>query len=154
MGDVKKKGPPQRKPGNRTRFSDGNIAKALDKCLGNIARAAEVVGCSRRTIEVRMRENEDLRELVRGHLEDTKDYAEAKIKEKMLNGDTTMLIFFAKTKMKDRGYIERVEQDVVFQGQMTTQQQAPTLDLTKLSQEELLALDKLLSKAGQPSLLS
>lgn len=35
-----------------------------------------------------------------------KDNAESKMITKMMAGDNTLLIFFAKTQMKDRGYIE------------------------------------------------
>lgn len=38
-----------------------------------------------------------------------KDFAESLILKKMKEGDTTMIIFYAKTQMKDRGYTERRE---------------------------------------------
>lgn len=152
MGALKKD---KKKPTGRTRtFTEANMALALERNNGVIIRAAEELGCSRRTIEVRMKESEPLRELVKSKLEETKDFAEEAIKDKMLKGDTTMLIFFAKTKMKDRGYIERVEHDMAFQGTMKHLQETPSIDLSNLSEEELIAFDKLLTKAGQPPLLS
>lgn len=38
-----------------------------------------------------------------------KDFVESKILKKIKEEDTTVMIFYAKTKMKDRGYIERTE---------------------------------------------
>ena len=66
-----------------------------------------------------------------------KDMAEASILKQIKEGNTTMTIFYAKTKMRDRGYGEK--QDV----NLHTGEE---LDFSKLSDEELLKYNELLSK--------
>ena len=43
--------------------------------------------------------------------EELYDMVESKIYEQIKEGNTTMIIFFAKTRMKQRGYIETVQKD-------------------------------------------
>lgn len=66
-----------------------------------------------------------------------KDMAEASILKQIKDGNTTMTIFYAKTKMRDRGYGEK--QDV----NLHTDEE---LDFSKLTDEELLQYNELLSK--------
>ena len=66
-----------------------------------------------------------------------KDAAEALILKKMKDGDTSMLIFYAKTQMKDRGYVERKEL-VGKDGQDLIKKEE--IDLSKLSPDQRAAL--------------
>ena len=49
-------------------------------------------------------------------VESLKDQIENKLVSKVLEGDNACLIFYCKTKMKDRGYIEKTEQEVEHKG--------------------------------------
>lgn len=62
-----------------------------------------------------------------------KDFCEALILKKMKEGDTTMIIFYAKTQMKDRGYTERKEITGKDGEELLKQQD---FDLSKYSSEE------------------
>lgn len=66
-----------------------------------------------------------------------KDMAEASILKQIKEGNTTMTIFYAKTKMRDRGYGEK--QDI----NLHTPEE---LDFSKLTDEELLQYNELLNK--------
>lgn len=66
-----------------------------------------------------------------------KDFAEASILKQIKEGNTTMTIFYAKTKMRDRGYGEK--QDISLHA-------VEELDFSKLSDDELLLYNELLSK--------
>lgn len=61
-----------------------------------------------------------------------KDSVEAKIYKKIDEGDTTMIIFYAKTKMKDRGYVER--QEVTGRDGRTLLE--PSVDFDALTEEQ------------------
>ena len=84
---------------------------AFEKTFGNISQACRAIGVSRRTyydwIEKDKKfktnlENTDVSE----HL---KDFIESALIKKINSGDTASIIFAAKTKLKDRGYIEKVQ---------------------------------------------
>lgn len=66
-----------------------------------------------------------------------KDMAEASLLKQIKEGNTTMIIFYAKTKMRDRGYGEK--QDI----NLHTPEE---LDFSKLTDEELLQYNELLNK--------
>lgn len=87
-------------------------AKAL-----NISSACTAAGISRMTY-YKWRKQQSFDEECR-ELEDSfKDWVESQITKKMSEGDNTMLIFYSKCKMKDRGYVER--QEVEHSGEMNT----------------------------------
>jgi hypothetical protein len=69
-----------------------------------------------------------------------KDSVEAKIYKKIDEGDTTMLIFYAKTKMKDRGYVERQEFTGKDGKDLMAQQEVDLSTLTDEQREALLSI--------------
>lgn len=81
----------------------------LRECLGMITHACKKYGCSRQTYWFRYNEDPVFREMVDDVSESMKDFGEAALMKKIKNGDTASIIFFAKTKLKDRGYTERHE---------------------------------------------
>lgn len=88
------------------------IIKAIHKAHGLITTAANDAGVSPKTIYRYAEEFPSVQEAIDNAREELYDTAESKIYEKIKDGDTTMLIFFAKTRMKDRGYVERQEIDI------------------------------------------
>lgn len=68
-----------------------------------------------------------------------KDSVEAKIYKKIEEGDTTMLIFYAKTKMKDRGYVERNEVTGA-EGKPLVEQSVDISTLTEEQRKVLLSI--------------
>ncbi len=83
--------------------------EAFAKSLALISSTCRKVGISRPTFynwynsdELFAEQIDDIRELC-------KDSVENEIFKKIKDGDTAMIIFYAKTRMKDRGYVERQE---------------------------------------------
>lgn len=63
------------------------------------------------------------------------DFVESKLMEQIESGNTTAIIFFCKTKMKHRGYVERQETEI--SGSISNK-----VDLSKVSQETLDDLER------------
>jgi len=68
-----------------------------------------------------------------------KDMIEAEIIHKCQEGDPRMLIFYAKTKMKERGYVERAEITGA-EGDSLRPESHLELDLSMLTDEQLRLL--------------
>ena len=119
-----------------------DLLQALSNTSGIVSSACKAANVSRMTYYRWYNEDPDFREKADDIKELQKDFAESLILKKMKEGDTTMIIFYAKTQMKDRGYTERKEitgkdgEDLI---------KGKEIDITKLSDEER----KLLLRLGQ-----
>lgn len=121
-------------------FIDERIARekaellaALQANSGIIASACRACNLSRNTYYRFYEEDPKFREQADDVKELQKDFAESLILKKMKEGDTTMIIFYAKTQMKDRGYSERVEVTGKDGSDLISRQK---VDITKLSDEQ------------------
>ena len=86
---------------------------ALDARLLNVTKACEAAGISR-TLAYKWKEKD---EEFRKQWEDVEESFKAKLETVMFTKaiteqDNTMLIWLSKTKMRDRGYVEKIEQDI------------------------------------------
>ena len=119
-----------------------DILQALANTSGIVSSACKAANVSRMTYYRWYNEDPDFREKADDIKELQKDFAESLILKKMKEGDTTMIIFYAKTQMKDRGYTERKEitgkdgEDLI---------KGKEIDIDKLSDDER----KLLLRLGQ-----
>ena len=116
------------------------MLEELNKTSGIVSSACKAAGISRMTFYRWYNEDPDFKEKVDDVKELQKDFCEALILKKMKDGDTTMLIFYAKTQMKDRTYIERREL-VGKDGESLVPKQKCDLDqLTEEQREVLLSI--------------
>lgn len=107
--------------------------EAFQKSLALVASTCRKVGISTVTFYNWYNEDSNFAEKIDEIRELAKDAVESKIYKKIDEGDTTMLIFYAKTKMKDRGYVERQEVTGA-DGKNLIEQQA--IDLSTLTEEQ------------------
>lgn len=114
-----------------------DLLAALAANSGIVASACRVANVSRMTYYRYYNEDPDFKEKADDVKELQKDFAESLILKKMKEGDTTMIIFYAKTQMKDRGYVERKEL-VGKDGEDLVRKQE--VDLSKLTEEQRAAL--------------
>lgn len=92
--------------------------------MGNVSDACDQVGISRKTYYDYLKTDPEFKEAIDAVDAKTCDWVESKMRE-LISGVKTLtaggevyqhppcktsIIFFAKTKMKDRGYVERTEQ--------------------------------------------
>lgn len=82
--------------------------EALDANLGIITQAAKATRISRRSY-YNWLDIPEFKRRVDEINQSTVDFVESKLLQNINNADTTAIIFYLKTKAKDRGYVERVE---------------------------------------------
>lgn len=114
------------------------LLEKLNENSGIIASSCRAAGVSRFTFYKYYHEDTEFAEKVDDVMELQKDFVEATILKKIREGDTTMTIFYAKTKMKDRGYVER--QEVTGADGKPLAQPSPVVDLSGLTDEQRSAL--------------
>lgn len=82
---------------------------ALYNSLGNVSAAVNKTGIGRSTHYKWMKENPNYKEAVDNLEEVTHDFVENQLFKKIKQGDKTCIIFYLKTKAKERGYTEKQE---------------------------------------------
>jgi hypothetical protein len=85
------------------------MLQTLEKALGVVTTACNVVGISRRSHYHWMETDPEYRRLVKAIDDVVIDFAESHLHKRIKDGDTIATIFFLKTKGKKRGYVERTE---------------------------------------------
>lgn len=109
------------------------VLEALAKNSGIVASTCRACNISRFTFYKWYHDDSEFAEKVDDVKELQKDFAESLILKKMKEGDTTMIIFYAKTQMKDRGYTERQELTGKDGADLLAGQQ---VDISKLTDEQ------------------
>lgn len=91
-------------------YTAAQAIEAIQGSDGNITVIASKIGCTRQTVYNLMDRFATVKEAFQDEREAFKDTVESIIVKKIREDeDNTMIIFYAKTQMKDRGYIERSE---------------------------------------------
>ena len=85
------------------------VLQALEKLDGHISQACKGAGISRSIFYLWKDQDKEFADAVEEIVEASIDLVEGKLMEKIKDGDTTCIIFFLKTRGKDRGYVERQE---------------------------------------------
>lgn len=98
---------------NKTKHNKKALISAMEKSLGVVTTACKNVGLSRKTFYEYYNTDKDFK----GSIDDIEnialDFAESKL-HGLINADNVpSTIFYLKTKGKDRGYVERVENENV-----------------------------------------
>ena len=130
----------------RERYTAEQVAEAVKKSYGIINGAAVALGCSRQTVENYIKKYKVVKDAYSEANEITLDFVETEFLKKIKSGDTTAMIFYLKTKGRQRGYIERHEHTGKDGGPIKTESTI-NHDLSKLSVDELLQLRSIVAKA-------
>lgn len=94
------------------------LIKAMEANLGNVSHSCKAVGVTRKTYYQYMKEP-DFKEAIDAINANTGDWVESQL-FKLISGFgddapcKTSIIFYLKTRCKDRGYVERQEQELLF----------------------------------------
>lgn len=93
--------------------------------LCNVSKCCEVCGISRQTYYKWVNKDDKFKKAIEDEREAFYDDLETVMFSKAIEEkDTGMLIWISKTKMKDRGYVEKMEQDVTVNPFLELMQQA------------------------------
>lgn len=111
------------------------MLEALEKSLGVVTTAANIVGITRKTHYDWMQKDPKYAQSVADIENVTLDFAESQLHKQVKDGNTSATIFLLKTKGKKRGYIER--QEITHQG---------GIPITKISNEAIEQIDEILDK--------
>jgi len=90
----------------KTRLKKKNVLSAIGDTLGHIGNACKQADISQRTHELWMHKDPEYKRAFRDNAEYMKDEFEYLLKKQAYSSDTKAIIFFLKTKGKDRGYLE------------------------------------------------
>ena len=85
------------------------MLKALQNSLGNVTLASKASGITRAMHYRWMKDDPDYAAAVNDVLDEQGDFVENKLLQAIKDGDTTAIIFYCKTRLKHRGYSEKME---------------------------------------------
>lgn len=88
------------------------MIEAMRKHMGVVALACKACDIARETHYDWLKTDAAYKESVETIKEETLDFAESKLLQKINSGDTVSILFYLKTQGKKRGYIEKQEVDV------------------------------------------
>ena len=95
-----------------TKFSRDKIMEAVRNSGGNKLLISRRLGCARNSVDHYLDRYPDCRAAFEEELESAGDMCEAQLMNKIKDGNLTAIIFYAKTKLRNRGYIERQEREI------------------------------------------
>jgi hypothetical protein len=93
----------------KQKFTADEVSEAIVNAKGILATAAQSLGCSRGTVSNYIERYSTVKAAFEEANETNIDNVESKLMAAIDGGDTTAIIFFLKTKAKQRGYVERQE---------------------------------------------
>ena len=93
------------------RFTPEEVANSLTAAGGNVSKAAHYLNCHRTTVYNYITRHEEVRAAGDEERERRKDVVEENLFQLAEGGDITACIFWAKTQMRNRGFIERDKMD-------------------------------------------
>jgi|TARA_R110000744_G_scaffold5556_1_gene19779 hypothetical protein len=97
---------------DRTLKSKLAMLEALEKTLGVVTTAANIVGIDRTTHYIWLEHDEDYKRAVNDIENVAIDFAESHLHKQIKKGNTPATVFYLKTKGKKRGYVEKSELDI------------------------------------------
>lgn len=96
----------------KRKVSNDEIVIAYEKKGANISATCKALDIDRTTFYNRRKASADLNEKLTAVEESLIDFAESKLMKAITEDNLTATIFYLKTKGRNRGYVERVEQEV------------------------------------------
>ena len=126
---------------NGNGYTSQQIADAIRNARGFVTAAAQELGCSRRTVYRYLKKFAGAQESLEDAREKRHDFVENQLMKAVDKGNITAIIFYLKTQCKERGYIERYQQEVTGKDGGPIQTEGTVkVDLTRYTDEDIGAL--------------
>lgn len=129
------------------RFTIDQIAEALKSAAGIRSGAAALLGCSPSTIKRYVDRSATLARIEKEVVEFTLDLAESRLLDAINDGNLTAVMFYLKTKGKNRGYSERHQLEGKDGGPVEVRAK---LDFSGLSPNGVQFLQSVVQRMTQP----
>ena len=125
------------------KFTANEVIEAIKDARGFITVAASKLGCSRTTMYVYLKKFATAQTALEDEREKRHDFVESKLMNAINSDNITAIIFYLKTQCKERGYVERYQQEITGKdgGPIQTEAVMP-VDLSGLTDDELRAAIK------------
>ena len=94
------------------KLNNKDIIDAMKKTNGNLTLTAQLLGCTREGIRLRVNKYPELKAVMNESRESVIDVAEGALQRAVLNGESWAISFTLKTIGKSRGYSEKIEQEI------------------------------------------
>lgn len=98
--------------GRKPRITHKQAEAALNAMSGNVSAAARSLGISRNWLDTLIKRSEKLQQVVHDARQSMCDNAESALNRAVINGEAWAVCFTLKTQAKDRGYVERTQQEI------------------------------------------
>ncbi len=95
--------------GRKEKFTAEEVSQAIIKAKGILSVAADLLGCSRRTIYNYIQKYKTVKDVAEDQKEKTTDWVFNKLLMAIKKDNLTAIMFYLKTVGKDRGFTERFE---------------------------------------------
>lgn len=96
----------------KPRYTQKQVEAALIAMSGNVSAAARSLGMQRHHLHKIISRSEKLQQVVYDARQSMCDNAESALNRAVINGEAWAVCFTLKTQAKDRGYIERTQQEI------------------------------------------
>ena len=94
------------------RYKQSKIEETLIAVSGNVSAAARSLGMQRHRLHNIISRSEQLQQVVHDARQSMCDNAESALNRAVINGEAWAVCFTLKTQAKDRGYVERTQQEI------------------------------------------
>jgi hypothetical protein len=94
------------------RYKKSKIEETLIAVSGNVSAAARSLGMQRHHLHKIISRSEQLQQVVHDARQSMCDNAESALNRAVINGEAWAVCFTLKTQAKDRGYVERTQQEI------------------------------------------
>lgn len=96
----------------KPRYTQKQVEAALIAMSGNVSAAARSLGMQRHHLHKIISRSEKLQQVVYDARQSMCDNAESALNRAVINGEAWAVCFTLKTQAKDRGYVERTQQEI------------------------------------------